>query len=308
MKKIETVAIIGAGAVGGYFIQRLNQSDPESLSVIAGGERGRILKSRGLIINGKHHELKVVDPEKIGRAADFIIVAVKSHHLDQVINDIEGAVGSDTILLSVMNGLDSEEKIGFAFGMESVLYGSVIGISAYKKGNEIAFSENTKVFFGDPKNERISRRVMLIRDLFEKASIRYEIPADMIRNLWWKFMINVGINQVEAVTGMPRFATQLYQEAKELMFSAMEEVVAIANFVGVDLSRQDVDNWHEFLLKQDPEAKTSMLQDIQEQRKTEVDIFSGKVRELGIRYGIETPVNDTLYRIIKVLEKRRSMP
>jgi len=303
-EKINKVAIIGAGAVGGYFIQRLSQFDPECLSVIAGAERGRRLKRKGLIINGKYHELKVVGPQEINRAFDLIIVAVKFHHLDQVINDIIDAVASKTIILSVMNGLGSEERIGSVFGMERILYGSIVGISACKKGNEITFSEKTKVYFGERKNCKISDHVRLVQDLFEKASIKYEIPVDMIRNLWWKFMINVGINQVEAVTGMPRYATQLYQEAKELMFSAMEEVIAIANFVGIDLNKQDMDSWHDFLMKQAPEAKTSMLQDIQRNRKTEVDIFSGKVRELGIKYGITTPVNDTLYRIIKVLEKR----
>jgi 2-dehydropantoate 2-reductase len=87
------------------------------------------------------------------------------------------------------------------------------------------------------------------------------------------------------------------------MESAMREVMPIAQAAGVSLSEVDIENWNTFLANQSPDAKTSMLQDIEAKRKTEIEMFAGKVIELGREYGIPTPVNQTLYRIVKVIEQ-----
>ena len=117
-------------------------------------------------------------------------------------------------------------------------------------------------------------------------------------------MVNIGINQVQAVIGTSRYAFQIFDEAKDLMVSAMREVIPIAKVEGVDLTEQDIDDWYSFLLTQSPDGKTSMLQDIEANRKTEAEMFGGKIVELGKKNGIPTPVNETLYRLVKILEKR----
>ena len=115
-------------------------------------------------------------------------------------------------------------------------------------------------------------------------------------------MINAGINQASAVLGAPYSVFQRSGDARELMESAMREVMAIAQAAGVHLSEADITNWNLFLSSLSPDGKTSMLQDIEARRKTEVEMFAGKVIELGKEYGIPTPVNQTLYRVIKVIE------
>ena len=82
----------------------------------------------------------------------------------------------------------------------------------------------------------------------------------------------------------------------------MLEVVDLAYCVGVDLTGKDIANWYPFLNGLSPHGKTSMLQDIEAGRKTEIEIFAGKVVELGVQYGIPTPVNHTLLQIVQVLE------
>jgi 2-dehydropantoate 2-reductase len=242
-------------------------------------------------------------PEERTPPSDLVLVAVKHHHLKQAIDDIANRVGEHTIILSVMNGIDSEAQIGAVYGMEKMLYGVAVGINAVREGNRVTFSEQGKLFFGEANNRHLTERVKRVQFLFEEAKVVYETPDDMMRTLWWKFMINVGINQASAVLGAPYSVFQASTEARELMESAMREVMPIAQAAGVSLSEVDIENWNTFLANQSPDAKTSMLQDIEAKRKTEIEMFAGKVIELGREYGIPTPVNQTLYRIVKVIEQ-----
>lgn len=144
-----------------------------------------------------------------------------------------------------------------------------------------------------------------VKNLFDRAGIDYKIPENMMRALWYKFMVNVGINQSSAVTGGRYGTFQTNQPAIDLMISAMREVISISEKAGIGLNEQDIRNQLDIFKKMNPEGRTSMLQDIESGRKTEVDMFSGTVCRLGEKYGVLTPVNRTLYRIIKTLESTR---
>ncbi len=167
----------------------------------------------------------------------------------------------------------------------------------------MTYTTQGKLFFGEARNSELTERVRKLQSLFDRAGILYETPDDMIRVLWWKFMINVGINQVSAILGASYGVFQRSQEARDLMESAMREVMAIAKAAKVNLFEKDVEDWYAFLSRLSPDGKTSMVQDVEARRKTEVEMFAGKVIELGNRYGIETPVNMTLFRFIKAMEK-----
>ena len=121
--------------------------------------------------------------------------------------------------------------------------------------------------------------------------------------LWWKFMVNVGINQASAVTRAPYSVFQSDPDAQGLMETLMQEVVILANALHVNLTKQDVQDWYPVLNLLSPQGKTSMLQDIEAQRKTEVEIFGGKAIELGQVHGIPTPVNQTIVQVIHILEQ-----
>jgi 2-dehydropantoate 2-reductase len=125
----------------------------------------------------------------------------------------------------------------------------------------------------------------------------------MVRVLWWKWMINVGVNQASVALGAPYGVFQESEDARALMDSAMREAIALARAAGVDLGEQDIADWHAILATLSPEGKTSMLQDVDAGRKTEVEIFGGKAVELGQQHGIPTPVNQALLHIIRVLER-----
>ena len=299
---VKSAYIIGAGAVGAAYAGLLFEMDENSVAFIAAGERGERLRRQGVIVNGKHYSIPVFPPEGISSPADLVIVAVKHYHLGQAIGEIEKAVGDETTIISVMNGIDSEERIGSVYGKEKVLYAINVGIDALREGNRVTYRNQGRLLFGEARNPALTERVRRVKEFLDRAGIACEVPDDMIRTLWWKFMINVGINQASAVLGGSYGVFQTTPQARELMASAMKEVIRLAAEVGVYLTAEDVEKWHAVLDSLNPSGKTSMLQDVEAGRKTEVEMFAGKVIELGKRHGVPTPVNEKLFEEIRRLE------
>jgi 2-dehydropantoate 2-reductase len=292
--------------MGAAYASRFSDMDPGIISLAASGNRFHRLKSDGLVVNNQHYAIPVLSPEDTSPPADLIIVALKHHHLSTALEDIQNRVGEKTIFLSIMNGLDSEAMIGSAYGEGKVLYATAVGIDAQRDGNIVNYSKGGTIFFGEADNTIITERAKTIQTLFEMAGIDYQTPADMIRIMWWKFMINVGINQPSAVLSAPYGVFQTSSHAQQIMESAMREALLVAQAAGVNLRENDIQEWYPVMNTLDPEGKTSMLQDIEAGRRTEVDIFAGKVTELGKTYNIPTPVNDFLFHAIKVLEQSQS--
>ena len=302
MHEIRNVAILGAGAMGAYFITQFLEVGEITTNVVARGQRADRLTKHGLVVNGKAYSIPVNQPDEVPQPADLIIVALKNYHLPEAAKDLEKLVGEHTIILSVMNGLDSEEYLGSVYGMDKLLYAVSVAIDAVREGNQVIYSNPGKHYFGEADNTHFSPRVQRVQAAFEQAGIAYETPVDMMRMLWWKFMVNVGMNQASAVMRAPYGVFQTAPDAQALMETLMREVVHVAEPAGVDLRERDIQDWYTALNTLAPEGKTSMLQDIEAGRKTEVDTFAGKVVALGKTAGIPTPANETLLRIIRILE------
>ena len=301
-KPIETVSIIGAGAVGAAYASILHEMDRHCVSLVAGGDRGRRLRKEGLMVNGKHYLIPVFLPEDLSKPSDLVMVAVKHHHLDEAIRDVKNRVGAETTIMSVMNGIESEEQIGAVYGMRKVLYAVTMGIDALREENRVTYTTQGKLFFGEARSAVPAERVARVQAFFEKAGIIYETPSDMIRILWWKFMVNVGINQTSVLLRAAYSVFQTSQEARNLMESAMREVLMLSEKAGVNLSEEDIGKFGIVLQRLSPQGKTSMLQDIEARRKTEVEMFAGKVIELGKRLDVPTPINQKLFNAIRKME------
>lgn len=303
MDEIKNVAILGAGGMGASYASMFFDASVFSTVLVARGTRYDRLKAEGLVVNGRPYSVPVVHPDEETTPADLIIVALKNHNLPEAVHDLKNVVGDQTIIISVMNGIDSEEYLGSVYGMDKVLYAIAVSLNALREGNSVTYANPGKIYFGEADNSHPRQRVLRVQEAFRKAAIPSEIPTDMIRMLWWKFMVNVGVNQASAVMRASFEVFQSSPDARALMDALMREVLVLAQRVGVNLGKHDLNDWHSVLKTQDPKGKTSMLQDIEAGRKTEVEAFAGKVVELGKSYGIPTPVNETLLSIIHVVEQ-----
>ena len=306
MPPITSIAILGAGAMGGAYAAMLDTVPEFETVFVARGARAARLAREGLIVNGRPLNLPVVRPEQSTAPVDLIIVALKHHHMAEALPDLAPFIGGQTTIISIMNGLESEEAIGARYGMDKVLLAIAVGIDALREGNRISHRSAGRLIFGEAENKAISPRVRRLQEAFTRAGIPHETPEDMRRVLWWKFMVNVGINQASAVMRAPYGIFQTSEDARSLMLTLMEEVVTLAKARGVNLSQKDIEDFLAILPGLSPDGKTSMLQDMEAGRPTEVDIFSGKVVSLGRELGVATPVNAALLKIIRVLEAQTS--
>jgi 2-dehydropantoate 2-reductase len=300
---IQKVYLSGLGAIGSAFAGRLYDMNPDCIKIIADNKRIEHYTRNGITINGKPYYYQYACPEENMPPADLILIAVKQHHLTQVIKDIRKFVGSDTIILSLLNGISSEEIIGSEFGMDKMLYSFCVGTDTVRDGTAVRYSNIGRIVFGEQGDSRGSGKVAAVKELFDRAGIPYIIPEDMLHELWWKFMMNVGINQASAVLRAPYGIFQKVPEARELLFAASREVIRISELAGINLNEGDMDKYMTVLNTLAPDGKTSMLQDVEAHRKTEVEIFAGTVIELGQKYRVDTPVNNVLFKMIRILEQ-----
>lgn len=303
MPPIKTIAILGAGAMGGAYAAMLDSVPAFETVFVARRARAARLAQEGLIVNGQPLHLPVVHPDQASGTVDLVMVALKHHHLEAALPDLAPFVGDSTTIVSIMNGLESEETIGARYGMDKLLLAIAVGIDALREGNRIHYTNPGKLLFGEARNAGISLRVRRLQEAFTRAGIPHETPDDMRRAMWWKFMVNVGMNQASAVLGAPYGVFFASEDARALMQALMEEVITLAKASDVGLSERDIADWLNILPGLSPEGKTSMLQDVEAGRPTEVEMLAGKVMAMGQALGIATPVNAALLHIIRVLEQ-----
>lgn len=294
---------MGAGAIGVNLAEQLLKSNLSNVRFLAPAERANRINTQGVFLNNTQLEIPCLTPEEVQEAPDFLILTVKAGHLLAALDDIIPAVGENTQILSLLNGIESEELIAERFGWSRTLYGYVVGIDATRRGNHTSGEVRGTYYFGRKDNSTIDPDVRRLKEVFESADLNFVIPEDMRHALWWKFMVNVGINPVSAILRARYGVFQRSEYARKLMSESIEEVRQIAAKEGVTLSPEDVAKWQEILASLDEKGETSMLQDVLAGRKTEVSIFCDVVTHLGRKHGIPTPLNATMSLMLNSIDE-----
>lgn len=302
MNQIENVAIIGAGALGLLFGSKLFSAPDVRTFFIADGSRADRLEKEPLSYNGVIYPIPVLRPEDGAQTMDLIIVAVKHSQLEEAVAGLRPIVRKDTIFISLLNGLESEETIAKVYGKEHVLYAIAVGMDTIRDGREAYGKAEGKIVFGNEMNTTYSEDVQRVKALFEKAGIPHDVPENMLRAMWWKFMVNVSINQMSAILRADYGVFQTNPDVRAVMDTLTDEVIAISVPAGIGLNDADKKQWYQVLGSLGPQGKTSMLQDVEQGRPTEVDLFAGKVVRLGKEYGIPTPMNAAVLKIIRAMD------
>jgi 2-dehydropantoate 2-reductase len=303
--EIKKVSIIGLGALGILFGDHLaKRMNREDLRIVADQDRVQRYKKDGVYCNGKFCDFNYVTPEDETTPADLLLFTVKYGGLKEAIKTVESQVGENTLIVSALNGITSEEVIGQAFGLEKVVYCVSQGMDAVKVENKLTYQRTGLLCIGDKEPGTISEKVKRIARFFDQVDLPYEIDTNMVKRQWGKFMLNVGLNQTVAVYGETYEDTQKEGFARETMIAAMREVISLSQKAGVNLSEEDLNYWLNVLATITPSGKPSMRQDVEAKRFSEVEIFAGTALELGKKYNVPTPVNQLLYDKIKAIESQ----
>lgn len=301
MDKIKNVAVLGAGALGLMYEEALYSVLKEHAYFLADERRRDTFASKGFVINGQKVNFPCRTKEELKEHPDLLLLCVKNHHLKSVEGILKKACGPETTVISVLNGINSEKYLEEILPSSTVLYSAVLGMDAVKESNELNYSCRGKFIIGT-KNNEITAKLKAVSDLLESCGFPVITPDDIHKELWYKWMINIGINQPSALMGAPYGVFQNEGPARNLMNEAMEETIAVAEAADVDLNSSDIERWYSVLSTLGPQGKTSMLQDMEAERKTEVESFSGELIRLAEEKGISVPINRTLNRLIRTKE------
>lgn len=299
--KIQSIALVGLGAVGIMYARTITKVlGKDILAVAADADRIRRYRSEGVYANGSLCDFHYIDWEEAA-PVDLVLFATKYTSFTEAIVSAGKLIGPHTILLSLLNGIVSEEDLARAYGTGNLLYCTVQGMDATKEGNHVSY-QNIGYFAIGEKDGHVSDRVLAVKGLLESAGIPCSVPEDILRHQWSKMMLNAGINQVTAVYNATYGEVILQQPLYQMMVDGMKEVQAIAAAEGVCLTDQDIQDWIALVKTLAPEGTTSMCQDVRAGRKTEVDLFAGTAIRLGKIHGIPTPVNQSFYDRIREIE------
>ena len=300
---IKNVALIGMGAVGTVYGNLFHEKLNSNFAVISGESRKEKLKSTGFTINNKTFYPKVLSSKDEFIKFDLIIFCVKNYQLEEAIEDVRNFVDEKTIMITFLNGVTARARIKSAYPNNNVLYGLSMRIDAVRTSEGVFNTEDGEIQFGNADNSIISPEVLAVQECFNNVGIKNCIYTDMIRTTWRKWMLNVGVNQVTAITRATYGKVTSIETNLTLFKEAMMEVVAIAKASNLDLRDEDIAEFVTLMDSFSPNGKTSMLQDVEAKRRTEVDYFAGTVIELGAKYNVPTPVNHVIYCIIKSMEQ-----
>lgn len=306
MKEIKNVLVCGIGAVGSIYADKIEKFTPQNLRVLVDEARLERYKKNPTVFNGRVLDFNYILPNDTRFKADLIIIATKFDGLNDVIKNIKNFVYDDTVILSLLNGVTSEKIIAKTYGREKLLYSYFIGHSAIRDGRNITHDDVNTIVYGS-ENSNDFENVERIQDFFEQAGINYLIPDDIIHSLWLKYMLNVSANQTTAILRM-NFGEMLENDkCMDFAINVMKEVQAIAKAEGVRNTESMIDETIEHLHTMIPEGKTSMLQDVEAGRKTEVEMFAGTVIKLGKEFGIPTPYNKIIKEMIEIIHRQQDI-
>ena len=302
MMNIKSVAVLGAGAVGSYVIWGLSHKKDIRLGVIAEGERAERLKKGGCRINDEVYRPEVWSPQE-AENVDLLIVSLKYGSLPEALESIKTIVGEHTTVMSLMNGVDSEELIAEQIGDDRVLR-SLIKVASHKEENGYYFNPETTlgIIFGELKAPFDSERVRAIESLFADTGIHFRSTEFIREEIWGKFRLNVCNNLPQAILGAGVGCYSDSTHMKAISDGLRRELEQIALAKGIDMSKMAATSGRGSAVP--ASARYSTLQDLDAGRHTEIDMFSGALMRMGEEMGIPTPYNEYTYHMIKALEEK----
>lgn len=298
--EIKKITIVGMGALGVMYGELLTRKlGKKYVEFLANKSRINKFKEEGVFCNDQPCNFSLVDEEETDKPADLLIFAVKATALEAAIQTARNKISDNTIIISVLNGISSEEIIGKAYGMEKVIHCIVQSMDVIKEKNRVTYSQFGHFCIGiEEKSEDKKNRLQAVIDLFDKVEMPYVVEEDIIRRVWSKFMLNVGVNQAIMIYEGNYETVQKPGKPRDLMQNAMKEVLLLAQKENVNVTQEDFDDYVRIIDNMNPKGMPSMRQDGLARRKSEVELFAGTVIALANKHKLDVPVNKMIYETI----------
>ena len=302
------IAVIGAGGTGGYFGGRLAKAGVDVVFVVR-GKTLQALRGGGLrvdSINGDFVLEKVNatdDPSTAGKV-DSVLVTVKTWQIGEAITGIKPMLRDDTAVIPLENGMTAPEEVARILGPKHAL-GGLCGIVSFvvEPGHIRHTAVEPQIMFGELDHTR-SDRVMRICEAFLRAGIQAEVPPDINRSMWTKFLFIAPYSAIGATTRVPIGAWRSLPATRALAVGALGELLAVASARGVELAEDAIERTMTRYDGLSPEATSSLQRDLMEGKPSELEAQLGAVVRMGRESGVPTPLFDAFYALLLPQERR----
>ncbi len=300
------IVIVGPGAIGLLLYSLLTLKSKEEIVLLdKDEERARRLTKNGIKVEGIS-SIKVANPDvssdpKSVVGANLLIICVKSYDTKNVLKKIASVVTPQTLVLSLQNGVGNVELLSEAFGRERVLVGvTSMGATLLGEGN-VRYAGEGETIIGR-LDGNLGPELRTIRELFQRSKLAVKLSRDPIGVLWSKLIINVGINALSAITRLKNGKLIQFEGTRRILSDAVTEAVKVAKRKRIKLIYDDMLARVESVCEATADNVSSMLADVLNKKKTEIDFLNGAIVRQGESLGIKTPVNALLVDLVKTIE------
>ena len=296
------VAVMGAGGVGGYFGGLLARAG-HPVTFVARGAHLQAIRERGLRVESVNDGVftawgPAVDDTRAAGPQELVLFTVKMYHNAAAIAATRPLLGSDTLVLTLQNGIDNGEQLAAALGRERVLIGSCYLEGRVKEPGIVTQGGPGAASFGEME-PGITERCQRLLSVFQEAGWRVDLAENMPGMLWKKFSYLAGSAAVGAASNSVFGEMRGIAETRAIIQGAIAEILAVGRALGAPIMEDSLE-WAMAALDNFPAAGMSSLgKDCLEVRPVELEGLTGTAVRLGRQAGVPTPINDTLYGVLK---------
>lgn len=289
------IGVFGVGAIGKAIASFIYSYTKDDIYLLALDKYYKRIEN-GINVNGVHYDVKASQDIK----PDYLFVCVKNYDLEKSLDDISHFVGKNTVIIPLLNGVCAHDTLQHRFPLNKVTY-SMIKIEANQKDNGDVITSNVILLgLGDRYNVGEPDYLKPLCKVLKGANINYKVFDDMQREVWRKWMLNIGINQVSALTDS-NYTELKHPYLKEMMLNLFKEIVSLAMVCGVDLHLSDAEKLIADLDTRSSDRYTSMAMDFKNKRRNELEYFSGYALKLGKEHKLNLPYNEIIYKLLKAI-------
>ena len=300
------VAVMGAGAVGGYYGGVLAKDGVEVALICRGAHRDAI-RSDGLRVDSHWGEFKVSpaatnDPGEVG-PVDLILHCTKLYSNDEAVPMLRPMVGDETSILTVQNGVTSGQMLADEFGWDRVLQGATyIEAGIMAPGHIEQTGSAARIEFGE-RDGTMSDRAQAIKSLLDRPGIQVAVSSDIVSTLWTKLVAVAAIGTAMTVSRSSLAEALSWPEGTATIRTVMEEIVAVGKARGIDFPPNVVDERFEAAAEEAEHFKSSLQADMQAGKPLEVDELLGAVVRMGREMGIPVPASSALVMALEPFKR-----
>jgi 2-dehydropantoate 2-reductase len=299
------VLVMGAGAVGGFYGAALAERD-HAVTFVARGAHLLAIQERGLTIRSESRSSTlrpvhaVADPAEAGGDFDLVLFTVKGYDTETAAQALRAAVGRETVVLTLQNGVESGDRLGAMLGADRVLVGTTLLATTVDEPGVIDQANPVRrIELGEPSGE-VTPRLESIAAALRDAGVEVRVTTDVRRAVWDKFVRLAPGATLATVCRATIGEVRSTPEGAALYRALIAETVAVGRAAGAGLPSDAVDTAVALIQTLPADMRTSMQLDYERRRRVELEDITGAVVRLGRRLGVATPVYDVLYPILKV--------